>query len=97
MFAAVLPSKHSDIVFNDSDDDEAFRLLQLALEQGTAQRHLEGVNSIAFLYVHHAFTQSIFVTSCSYRRRGDDAEAFKHFKLAYDAGSTASRVALAKM
>ena len=52
--------KDSEIIFNDSDDDEAIRLLQLALEQGTAQRHLEGMHSIAELYVPHAFTQRIF-------------------------------------
>ena len=66
----------------DRDDDEAFRLLQLALEQGTAQRHLEGMHKIAKLYVPHAFTQRIFVTSCRYHRRSDYAEAFKYFKLA---------------
>ena len=92
-----LQNKDSEIVFNDSDVDEAIRLLQLALEQGTAQRHLKGMHTIAELYVPHAFTQRIFVTSCRYKRRGDYAEAFKHFKLAYDAGSTASRAALAKM
>ncbi len=54
----------SDIVFNDdSDVDEAIRLLQLALEQGTAQRHLDGMHSIAQLYVPLASTQKIFVTS----------------------------------
>ena len=87
-----LQKKDSEIVFKDSDDDEAIRLLQLALEQGTAQRHLEGMHKIARLYVPLAFTQRIFVTSCRYQRRGG-----KHFKLAYDAGSTASRFALANM
>ena len=81
----------------DRDDDEAIRLLQLALEQGTAQRHLDGMHRIAELYVPHAFTPRIFVTFCRYYRRGDYADAFRHFKLAYDAGSTASRAALAKM
>jgi TPR repeat protein len=81
----------------DRDDDEAIRLLQLALEQGTAQRHLEGMHIIANLYVPHAFTPRIFVTFCRYYRRGDHAEAFKRFKLASDAGSSASRVALAGM
>ena len=47
----------SDIVFNDSDVDEATRLLQLALEQGTAQRHLKGMHTIAELYVPHALVQ----------------------------------------
>jgi TPR repeat protein len=81
----------------DRDDDEAIRLLQLALEQGTAQRHLDGMHSIAELYVPHALTPRIFVTFCRYYRRGDHAEAFKHYKLASDAGSSASRVALAGM
>jgi TPR repeat protein len=81
----------------DRDDDEAIRLLQLALEQGTAQRHLDGMHSIAELYVPRAFTPRIFVTFCRYYRRGDHAEAFKHYKLASDAGSSASRVALAGM
>lgn len=48
----------------DRDDDEAIRLLQLALEQGTAQRHLEGMHIIAKLYVPHALTPRIFVTFC---------------------------------
>ena len=60
----------SDIVFNDSDVDEAIRLLQLALEQGTAQRHLEGMNSIAALYVPRAFTQRIFVTHVQVQTQG---------------------------
>ncbi len=85
----------SDILFNN--DDEAIRLLQLALEQGTAQRHLEGIQRIAELYVPHAFTQRIFVTSCRYHHRDDYAEAFNRYKLPYDAGSTASRVDLATM
>ena len=81
----------------DRDDDEAIRLLQLALEQGTAQRHLDGMHSIAELCVPRAFTPRIFVTFCRYYRRGDHVEAFKHYKLASDAGSSASRVALAGM
>ncbi len=60
----------SGIVFNDSDVDEAIRLLQLALEQGTAQRHLEGMNSIAALYVPCAFTQRIFVTHLQVQTQG---------------------------
>ena len=40
------------------DVDEAIRLLQLALEQGTAQRHLDGMDRIAELYVPHASTLS---------------------------------------
>lgn len=60
----------SDIVFNDSDVDEAIRLLQLALEQGTAQRHLEGMHSIAALYVPRAFTQRIFVTHVQVQTQG---------------------------
>jgi TPR repeat protein len=88
----------NDIVFNgDADDDEAIRLLQLALVQGSAQRHLEGMHSIAQLYVPHALAKKIFVTFCRYRRRGDHAEAFKHFKLAHDAGSIQARAALAEM
>lgn len=59
-----------DIVLNGSDVDEAIRLLQLALEQGTAQRHLEGMNSIAELYVPHAFTQNIFVTRLQVQTQG---------------------------
>jgi hypothetical protein len=60
----IMFSDVSDIVFNDdSDVDEAIRLLQLALEQGTAQRHLDGMHSIAQLYVPLASTQKIFVTS----------------------------------
>ena len=66
----ILFSDFSDMVFNDSDDDEAFRLLQLALEQGTAQRHLEGMNSIAALYVPRAFTQRIFVTHVQVQTQG---------------------------
>jgi TPR repeat protein len=90
---------HGDrkIVFKDSDGDEAMRLLQLVLEQGSTQRHLNGLHCIAALHLPHAVTQRIFLTSCRYHGRSDYAEAFKHFKLAYDAGSSASRVALTGM
>ena len=54
----------------DRDDDEAIRLLQLALEQGTAQRHLKGMHSIAELYVPHAFTQRIFCNILQVRTQG---------------------------
>ena len=58
VLADLLSDFGRSILFMDNDVDEAIRLLQLALEQGTAQRHLDGMDRIAELYVPHASTLS---------------------------------------
>ena len=62
-------------------NNEALRLFKLALKQGSAGRHLEGLHGIAGLYKH----------------LGDDVEAFNHHKLASDQGHSDSSFRLAEM
>jgi len=65
----------------DGGVDETIRLLQLALEAGTARNHVNGLHQIANAYT----------------RKNDNIEAFKHFKLACDLGCLDSQLPLADM
>ena len=65
----------------DGGVDETIRLLQLALGPGTARHHVRGLHQIAN----------------AYHSKGDEIEAFKHFKLACDLGCMDSQIPMAHM